>query len=180
MLRTEMNPTFTSNTSLNSRSMSSHQLLNQLTRQQRVSETSASSTTIDSSTLVNRDQLEVVTSADSTPVQTPTTLGKFPIQQDKNVMAIIEEHAIDPKTVDPQEAMVESVHSKTASLADKLSRSFLDLTQGSQDRLARWKNKLQQYSQQQRRSSEKEPPNSARLVKLRLMVGWLYTSIIYL
>jgi hypothetical protein len=149
--------------------MSSHQLLNQLNQQQAPLATSASSTTINSSSALNG--IELVTSTDSTPVQSSatTTLGKFPAsQQDlsRNGMPVIEEQTVEQKPVDYQEAMVESVHAKTATLADKLSRSFFDLSQSSQDRLARWKSKLQQYGQQQRqRSSEKEAGSTRFVLK---------------
>jgi uncharacterized membrane-anchored protein YhcB (DUF1043 family) len=150
--------------------MSSHQLLSQLNQQMPIS-VSASSTTINSAAL-NNDRIEVVTSTDSTPTQaiSPNNmLAKFPAGQNElNKNTIVEEEIIEQQpSDDSQEAMVESVHAKTASLADKLSRSFFDLTQGSSDRLAKWKSKLQNYGQQQRqRSTEKDSSNSARLVYL--------------
>ncbi|KAI6191853.1 hypothetical protein M3Y97_00272700 [Aphelenchoides bicaudatus] len=144
------NSAFTSNTSLNqlnSRSMSSHQLLNQLNQQQVPLTTSASSTTLNG--------IEVATSTEFPANQQDLSRNPMPV--------LIEEQTAEQQNLDSQDAMVESVHAKTATLADKLSRSFFDLTQGSQDRLAKWKSKLQQYGQGQRqRSSEKEPSNITR------------------
>lgn len=104
-----------------------------------------------SSTTLNNEEIEVVTSTDSTPIQSTSPPEN----------TIVEEHIDRELVADPQEAMIESVHAKTANLAEKLSRSFFDLTQGSSDRLAKWKSKLQKYGQ---RSTEKETNSASRLV----------------
>lgn len=150
--------------------MSSHHLLSQLNQQQQQMpiSSSASSTTINSS-FFNNDQIEVITSTDSTPtkaISPSNKLAKFPSELNDNVI-MEEETIVEKDESDPQEAMVESVHAKTATLANKLSRSFFDLTQGSQDRLAKWKSKLENYGQKQRqRSTEKETNNKSRFVIL--------------
>ncbi|CAD5229095.1 unnamed protein product [Bursaphelenchus okinawaensis] len=69
-----------------------------------------------------------------TPTPTPTSgLPKFPA----------------PEVAESKEdEMVQSVNGKTKKMAEKLSRSFFDLTMGSQDRLAKWKSKLKEYGGQ--------------------------------
>ena len=51
-----------------------------------------------------------------------------------------------------------------ASLTEKLSRSFFDLTQGSQDRLQKWKSKLQNGKKMRGNKDLSEPPDLVRFV----------------
>uniref|UniRef100_A0A914EE96 Uncharacterized protein n=1 Tax=Acrobeloides nanus TaxID=290746 RepID=A0A914EE96_9BILA len=54
----------------------------------------------------------------------------------------------------------------SSSFADKLSRSFFDLTQGSQDRLQKWKTKLQTGKRPQREKDGSEPPLNRKMSTL--------------
>ncbi|KAI6232239.1 hypothetical protein M3Y95_00465500 [Aphelenchoides besseyi] len=165
--------------SLGTRSMSSHHLVAQHSTP--LITTSASTLTLRATSpstqqIVDLDVDNVLASLSNTPtasINSPTsgsttsTLAKFPSTPSdsspaSNPTTSIAENKDKTPTADAQDAMVESVHAKTASLANKLSRSFFDLTHGSSDRLARWKSKLQQYGQQRQRSSEKEQMSSSK------------------
>uniref|UniRef100_A0A0N5BDC3 Ovule protein n=1 Tax=Strongyloides papillosus TaxID=174720 RepID=A0A0N5BDC3_STREA len=54
--------------------------------------------------------------------------------------------------------------SSSKSFRDKLSKSFFDLTHGSQDRLQRWKTKLQSGKKGGREKDSSCPPPKERLV----------------
>ncbi|KAI6221405.1 hypothetical protein M3Y99_01547800 [Aphelenchoides fujianensis] len=167
--------------SLGSRSMSSHHLVAQHSTPPMA--TSVSTLTLrtksPSQTTVDLDVDSVLASLSTNPpsasANLPTdsgmnTLAKFPPSSPDALSAhttpttpLAEQPEDATPTADAQDAMVTSVNAKTASLANKLSRSFFDLTQGSSDRLAKWKSKLQQYGQQQRqRSTEKESASPGR------------------
>uniref|UniRef100_A0A1I7RRA2 DUF1752 domain-containing protein n=1 Tax=Bursaphelenchus xylophilus TaxID=6326 RepID=A0A1I7RRA2_BURXY len=67
----------------------------------------------------------------------------------------------EKKMEDKEDEMVQSVNGKTKKMAEKLSRSFFDLTMGSQDRLAKWKSKLKEYGNQRNKvliANSRPPP----------------------
>ncbi|KAI1730478.1 hypothetical protein Ddc_03174 [Ditylenchus destructor] len=80
-----------------------------------------------------------------------TTLPKFP-RGDSPTHPVSEIHTtfsnVKPKEANDGSHIAMNKENKSSKLADKLSRSFFDLTQGSQDRLQKWKSKLQQYGHQ--------------------------------
>lgn len=78
-------------------------------------------------------------------LDTTNTLPKFPRLKDDEEK-IIEKELISNNN---QQQNYSTTTKNPTTLADKLSRSFFDLTHGSQERLQKWKNKLQQYGQKQ-------------------------------
>lgn len=78
--------------------------------------------------------------------------------QTESATSTLNSHSSDYNNTD-NNSITRSHHSRSASkesLTNRLSRGFFDFTQGSSDRLQKWKNKLQ-YGRRHKDSSEPPP-----------------------